>query len=580
MRQMTWLSVCVLAAVLLGGCGNSKSESTRRLSRAIDEAQRLYASAATLEGQAQILDLTKQPPQLPSPEKKLTPGKVASASQPVDDKRITDALDSAAKKLKDVLAAEQSAPDGVKADANLLLGQVEQSAAHHYVMQAMGRRLQADFAARQAALLAQGAAGRADLAELPQAIAKASSSQASPMQEIEAMRQSAQQDVDAGASESQKIQEQVKALDEQNQTLVQQNEGLVAQAASLRDKGEAAGGPQGLEMLTQAAKIEHTITANSSQVAANQQEAKGLLGELQSLTERLASDKTRLESVLEFQKKVKEEGGKMDEAAKAFADEAAKEFAEAAKSADEAAALLKQAGDYEKKAETNLQDAITRLGTAEKLGKAEMADATKAMQSKPGVKDEILTALTDEQHVATVTATKADAEMSLADLYSRQLEAGRAYAALAKALSDVAERVKQPAPAAVSALQQSAKDPAALGKSAETSYATAEKDLEGVVKSGLRNSPAKTTLWIFQGMLARAYAGHYQLNHDQALLDKANENVNKAAEGKEFSPYVAPVIQLRQVLNEAGPGGAASKPAAGATQPAAGASQPASKPAK
>jgi hypothetical protein len=198
------------------------------------------------------------------------------------------------------------------------------------------------------------------------------------------------------------------------------------------------------------------------------------------------------------------------------------------------------------------------------------------MQEKPGVQDDILTSLTNEQHAATVTASKADAELALADLYSRQVYSGKVYAGLADTLSQVAARVKQPAPASVASLQQYVKDPAALIKSAESNYAAAEKDLDGIVRSGLRNSPAKTTLWMFQGMLARAYLGHYRLTGDATLVQKASEMIAKAVEGKEFSPYLAPVLQLRQISNEitgtAGPA-ATSKPS---SKPAA--SAPASAP--
>jgi len=58
--------------------------------------------------------------------------------------------------------------------------------------------------------------------------------------------------------------------------------------------------------------------------------------------------------------------------------------------------------------------------------------------------------------------------------------------------------------------------------------------------------------WAYQGQLAAAYAGLYQLNGDAQSLQAARETLAEALKGNEFSPYLAPLAEIQKALAKGG----------------------------
>ena len=570
-KNSTFLAL-LLAASLAAGCSDARKTANSKLLGAADTARRYYNNATSLMSSPQFLDLSVKPPRAPRGTKISSTQKLVAATEPALDNQIPQLLTKAKTELQTALNENaEAASDTIKANAYQLLGDVQHAIGQY-------QSLSADLALARAAddreeALDQAASARnlVSLARFQAALARM------PKSEVTKMRQDAEKAVAAANEAIAKHQSAISGLDQANAQLLETDKTLLEQASELNDQAEQSNAAKKLELMTKAEALKAKVTANSSQISSNQQAARNLTTQIAFENINLATGQDQLKALDQHLARMDQKGQEVSAARQQNMDAAAKALAAATTAAAQSAGQCEQAAKSDVTAAVAFTEAIKLYKQAEQAVNAEMQAAQTVQGQKPTKIDSLLTSLSDDQHLVNVITARAASELRLGDLYAGQL----AVLAANRTLNDEMAKANAAVNGGAAASQPTtaSADPAKISKLADEAYRGAIKDLESVAKGRLTQSPSKNTQWIYQGLLARAYLGQYQLTGDMSSLRKAGDIVDKATQDREHSPYVSAIVELSQLIHSHLPAAASAPASMPVNRPAAPAARGAATPA-
>jgi len=397
---------------------------------------------------------------------------------------------------------------------------------------------------RISAGLLESARNSAILAEFNRALANM------PRKKVLALHQQTSGEADAVSARLKATEGEIEKLRGEIQELTKKNVSLGAKARDLRDRSNKASGQQGYDLLTAAHKVEREMNGNSGQVAARQDRIKNLNEDQTMQQGRLRAVRGKLDALKKRLDSMDERSAEATRAMKQAHTEAAGNLQEAGSAAAEVLQACRRLLAEERLALEALGSAEKHLGDAEASIRAER-DAAKKTERKQDATSEILRDLADDKHLASTVALKASASLTLADVLQSQLNTAKSNAALAKDLTDVAGKLGQQAPPAAGQLKSYLPDRASVQSGAIEKYRAAEKDLEGILDAHLKTGIGRNIRWVYQAQLADTYYGHFRMTGDTGVLMKARGFVTDALAGKERSPYLASVLNLKALLDRA-----------------------------
>ncbi|HUT61675.1 MAG TPA: hypothetical protein VNA25_27870 [Phycisphaerae bacterium] len=506
------LSGTLACMVGLGGCSDeSTRRASRNLRREVAESQRSYAKALRLLGNPVYEDARGRPVRLPGAEiedpeqiKVLPPEALhPDALGFLDPNALDKALD------------ENAAAD--PADKSLAHGQAgrvwELKAFYHGALASNGRsELQELLAKAQVQVYAlQLQAGRLKHLDALLAMTPA---------EAKALLGSAGKQAQDKGAELKTLEGQIATLTNRGKALRTKYEGLAREAVDLRLQGNALTGKKGLDLTEQAIAKQSQANQASSELAG----IENTLVTMQSQRKSLAAEV------------------RLAEALQALAN-------------DTISAATTQAASYK-----TARDGVV----------ARIADGQKDMDRLVGEMTELIAKVRDDEDKATnayalagthlekaetvlspqagtnPTAKRADVAAALAELYGRSLR-------LRGRLDALSQQLKLLWPA----LQRPNEMPEAYGTLAskyivdpDKTKEIAQKSCQDAVDFCTRMIPKVDRLhrWVYQGQIGSAYLSLYQVGGDREYLSKADEALSEALQGKETSPYLADIREIRSYV--------------------------------
>lgn len=545
MRHVRWLATVLAACLVLAGCTDARRKAGRELAESVRAARRLCKHAIALRADPQYVREVESG--------RLVPVAATSATRPAAAavRKVENALkrlERARKDLEKALAANAEAPAAVKADANLMLGQIRLETGRYHLSGAESMRAQARGARHRTQRLLRMVRAKMALVTFYDAVEKM------PRDEIEALVKSAAGEARVLADKLKAARAEITTLEGEIDTRSKENKLLFAQASALRDRSEVTGGTEGLKLWEQAREIDKKVNANASRIAANKQRINDLKVDVALLDKQRASTDQRSAVLSRHVGTMAADSAKAGAEKKASRSEAAGLQVEVEAAAAEVVKHCAVAADQEKQAFAALAGAEDRFAGAQRHER-EVVKAAQAAQTKAAEPDDILAAKADELQLALMMSMRASANLTMGELRRYQLDTSKANDDLAKSITDSAKLLGQQPPPVVEQLTGYVADPAATHKAAEENYKAAEKEWEDALNVRLRRGEVeKNTQWQYQGRLAQAYLGHYRLTGDKAVLTKAGEMVSKALADKEASPHLAAVRELRRLILEAAGG--------------------------
>ena len=551
MRCVKWLTAALLVSALAAGCTDPQREAGRRLAERVDEARRLYNHATVLLADPQYV-LDAETGGLSPVTEALEPDaagkpKVGRLTNPLE------LLEKARSRLAKALSENAEAPASSRADARLMLGQIQLAVGRYHVIAAEWARTEASRARRETESLLVMMGNRTSLAVFYGSLEEKPRDEIVRMRDSTAKQQKALADqIDAATTEIGKLQGEINALGVEKKK-------LSAESARHHEQAQLLSGDEGLQEQTLAAEKDRQINQKENEIAARQEK----MGYLNSDLARRQRDRLRAEADLGA---LNQHLADMDKRTSEAAEQKKSAWSEAAgfeKQAEKVAAEVvshsKTAAAHEERARKALADSLKQLEQAEsdvskEWNAAKRAQSERLRAEKP--EDEILAALANDQHLASVMGLEASANLALAELGRYQLETAQVNQALSEALIDAAKLLGQAAPAVAKELLGYVADPAETQQTSEKSYLAAEKDLADILKTHLTgHEVGRNIRWIYEAKLAEAYLGHYLLTRKQPVLDDAKDFVDKATAGKEGSPQLSAVMELKRLILNAPPPG-------------------------
>ena len=534
-----------MVLLILAGCTDARKQAGRKLAESVDQARRLYNTAAALRADPRYILDVETGRLLPIEASSLSTQPAAAAAGRVEN--ALKPLEKARKLLERSLAENVEAPVGIKADANLMLGQIKLAKGRYHVTGAETMRAEAARARYKAQSLLRLVRAKISLA------AFYGSLESMPRDNIDALRKKPAGEAYGLAGKIKSAKGEIARLEGEIDKLSTANKKQFAEASRLRDRSEVTGGPEGLKLWKDATDIDAKINVNSSKIGAYKQRIGDLQVDLTLLDKQRASTALRLAALDKRLQEMAASSLKAGEDKRAAQLEAVKLQTDVEAVGADVVKRCKAAAAQEKRAFAALTGAVSRFGLAESGVRKEWRAATARMRDvSQTTPDEILAGLADDQHLASMMALRASASLIMGELGRYQLTTSSANDALASSIADAAKLLGQEPPPAARDLAGYVSDEAETRKSAEKNYKAAQKDLEDVLRTHLRRSEVGRNIqWIYQGKLAEAYLGHYLLTGEKAVLDKAGELVAKAAAEKEGSPYLAAMLELRRLISGA-----------------------------
>jgi len=517
--------VGLLAAV---GCSDPRKDATVRLRGQVDEARRRYMHATALLANPTYIHRTTS--QMSPVYIKIATSQAIEIpeTQPTERAEALDLLNKARADLMSGVNGSDAAPASLKALAQQLIGDIELARGRVHAAGAETFKQNAARHRRQALSHLAVADNNLLVAEYYRQLV------AMPQAEIQKMRLDTTAAMKTATDKIAAIEGEVATLKTEMDKLVKDNESLSGNARGLRVSSEKASGTQGLELLREAQAIEARMDANAGKVSADQQRIE-VLGVDRVL---MQVEKQGVESKLAvIEERVKNRDTFAVQAAaaiKAARQVAGKSLADAAQEAAVVASGLASAAAREKQGIEAFSTAVAYLGQA-------LSSVQSARSPGPPVPAE-------EAQATSVTSLRGAASLGMADISMRQLQATAANGVLAKGLTATAKTLGQEVPAAVKEIESYIADSASVRKDAVAAYQEAQKDLETV-----RSSPSPEIAkaqWIYQGQLADAYLGHYQLTNDASVKAKAKQLLTEALASKANSPFVESLLRMQRMLEE------------------------------
>lgn len=516
MRTIKILLVAMTGAAVLCGCGDSQSQqASRDLLEEVRQVQDQYAQALALMSNAVFRSDSRDIPLVKPLE-----GPIPRQGQPVTvlpvHPQVVTILAEAQTRLRNAMTRHSNALPADLALANALMGQIQ-------MLQAQYQLRLADAAGQQVLASMAGASGAISLLsfEADQAAFWAHLGQLDEPQILEELRQ-AQQKQQQIAQQAQDLQQQIQQLCQQRDALYQTNAELTSRARQLRIDSQLASGRKGLELAQQAIQIEADANRNELEAASLDFRQERLGTQWAELDGQIQSFQARQELAQGVLKNIEQSRAQRQQIQ--------------AQQRQQVAGLQEQVNS----SMVQLDQALDRLGAHQRQAGQfyeAAAAAFKLAQAKKGAAD------------AMLLSQEASARMALAELEARQSRLG----AEVSALADRAAATRQAAASAVSAQPAAAPvaldypptDRQELAQQAQQNYQTAAQLYQRAM------SPVSASLrWVYQGQQAAAYLGLYRLTGDVEALDNARRVLSEALQGRQASPYLAPVHGLSRMAQE------------------------------
>ncbi|MCE5328339.1 MAG: hypothetical protein LLG01_18210 [Planctomycetaceae bacterium] len=322
---------------------------------------------------------------------------------------------------------------------------------------------------------------------------------------------------------------EVAALRDQIATLSQK-------ARQNRAESRLITGAKSLAMIEDVLKDEAQIRQIEGKISTNQNQVQQLLEQRRMLGVRINAGRSKIEMAKSMLEHRKEQMGRRGQ------------------QREDCLKLIKES-----------QDAILKdVAAVNAAALGAKADEAQAMKEYSNCQAELGHALVGpDANTAEGLAEKGDVLARIAGLQSEQAIFARRLLALQAPINDVWPKAAANATAPKEAQELAAylSNPDVTAGESLKNYEETIRDYELAIQ-GLKENE-KVYRWIYQGELAAAYLGHYRLKNDAEKLRKANEIIADAMKSREASPYLRPVLHLRDRLA----GIAATQPAA--SEPAA-----------
>ena len=360
-------------------------------------------------------------------------------------------------------------------------------------------------------------------------------------QDLSAVLSTARQEAAKAKADAEAVQKEIASLRARAEQLRQANETLIPQARRLRVDSEHAGGPQAMELLDQALKLETQINENVSALAA-----------LENALERREADLSDVTAALESAE------GRRKVAETIVA--ARRGHAEASRNELEA---IQAALDT---AQTGLQQQTASLESiCERIAQAE--DVTAEAYRMAIAKHEAARRLRRRGQDAQTTSRLADARWALGELKDQSLYLRQSNMQLAERLGAVlspqtAESTAPPTASTSAPAPQTAPTVPAFAKGllayVPNPEQTRQEAIENYQRAGELYETASRQVrpelrWAYQGQAAAAYVALYRLTYDAEALTKAKDVLSQALENKRESPFLAAVVELERLLQASTP---------------------------
>ncbi|KKL23594.1 hypothetical protein LCGC14_2423820, partial [marine sediment metagenome] len=292
-------------------------------------------------------------------------------------------------------------------------------------------------------------------------------------------------------------------------------------ARQARSQSRLAKGQAGMDLLEQALKYEAEIGQLSAKVSIAQDRVRQLVGQRRILGVQINAARrtiTAAAAILDHRKIQK--GKRSEERQRCMAL-----IAESARSV------------------TTLTAAI--VASCEKA-KAEEKLAIAAYQAADAQLGESRVSV--EMRSAEAMADKADLSMRAASLRSERYSLHGRLTMLKEWIEELWPKVfpDKPIPEEAKKLTEYVPSPETLKTLALQGYTTAISNYDGAAQALGRGE--QKYRWFYQGQQAAACLGHWQLQPDPNQLKRAEDILNAALKNKEASPYLRPVVRLRDML--------------------------------
>jgi len=502
-------------------------DAVHRAGKLYDRAQKLMANVVFTDAAGRTTapfttDLVTRPEQI----KLLGP----TTPNPKAIDNINEAVDS----LQQALVNNRSAGEDVKALAHKLLSGLLALKGHYYTAESLTDK-----------------AGTANLLKLVEqaigmmrmrmaAIEHYDRLTAVGDDELKAMRAKAVAEADDLKTRRDQVSREIFGLGEKVAGIRASIAALAAKARAARNESQSTKGQKGVELLEQALAYERQIDGLAGRIGETQDQLRVLKVEFDDLglREVLAREQVKAaEAILDSRKReTTERLAERDECRKLLG----KSVQSAIDLVDKVVQLCAQAKSAEAGAVSAYVDADSQL------------DAAKA-----GIP------ASSAQH----EADKADIAMAIADLGMERLSLQARLELLATSITDLWPKLSPPrqVPPAAPKLTGYVADVEKLRGRTTAAYRNAARRYFKAIESA-----DDIHKWVYQGRLATAHLGLYRLTGDTDELDKADQVITQALQGKESSPHLEPVLRLRRLVRADRRGPVSSPGAAPSTAPSTG----------
>jgi len=520
------VAVTVAFAVALSGCSDNRArQAGKELRGQVDKAQCLCNRAMTLMRNVVFVDKsTKETSPL---SKDVTdPGRITfpkpTAADAVNRKAI-DALDRAAGILK--AAIGQYASDADKADVALAyLQQARTHAlrAHYQRAAAYVVRIKVLQFIQKVEQAAQGLRTKTVAVRYYSLLAAEKNKQAEKTLALEKAKAS---DLAGALAELDDEIGELKAKKEVLSKLMDKRD-IEARDLLVKSRQPAPNDPAGMAMLEKALAKQSEVGKAAAQIA-------GIEGEIDVRNTRRGTLALKLDLAKSVQRIMQ-----------AILDASRGSVARSQAELDTAKAALAEDGVKVASDTRLLADLCQDFGDREKLAAECLSQAADAWAKA-------LLLLSDRTR--EVAAQKGDTHMAWAQLNTSRLRFRARIDRFADAMKTLWEKVNRPqgVPASVHGMGQAYLAGAAdVKKQAETQYQQAVESYAKALKALAASDVGPQLRWAYQGQLATAYIGLYQLTGDKEKRDEARDLLAKALEGRESSRYLKSLVWFHRQLQQ------------------------------
>lgn len=508
----TILAVMIGSAAYFAGCSDSKPrEASHKVLAAVSEAQRYYdAASAILSNAVAVKAGTNEP--LIADGAVLDKDQIEVKSLLTVNEQAGQRLQKAEELLTAALSENSQADESIKAQAQDMLGRVQAMQGYFFASKAASARHDVAAALVGGEEALAGAAGENSVLAYFQKISSASD------EDLKKARDEAARAEKQLADQIKTIENRLSELAATRQQLAAENDKRMVEARNLRTESGLASGQKSLDLFEQALKIEDTVTENGTKTAQIEAEKENLELQAKTLKIEAAAAKGQVGALV------------------ATLDSRQARTQAAARKRDEVAQRL---AESQKKIETAAGKIAAGL-------KSVSENEAKAVECYTQAAASLKNAQNDAAFAATAAAGAGDALVAIADIDAQRLSLQQQASHFAGGVTAFYGQLKKDLPPMLKDLSGYVSDTKKLQEDAAAKYA----DAISLYKNSIsREQPQQQ--WIYQGRLGAAYIGLSKVTNDAGALSQAAIVLDQAMQGREASPYLASVVELKRLTAKA-----------------------------